>query len=113
MMLWIGVLSLVVAVHAQQAPALNRVDVKLFGAPCALEGPVDEDSLKRIHAMRPEQAYPDLEKGPMTSASVVERAIQKLKGDGKPLPAGLDRYREKLAARLAAQSAFLSARRVG
>ncbi len=108
-----GILLMIIAfAHAQESAPLNHVDVQLFGSPCALEGPLDADSLKRIHAISPEQAYPDLEKGGATPAAGLEKSLQKLKSD-KPLPSALDRYREKLQSRLSAQAAFLSARAAG
>jgi hypothetical protein len=89
-----------------QANAETEMKVTLFGQPCVLRGPLDLAQLKAIHSISPEQVYP-----PITEVYTPEptrKALEKLK-KSEPTPPALDRYREKLKARLEAQLELLNA----
>lgn len=90
--------------NAAQAANSHQIHVKLFGQPCLLEGPVDEDTLKTIHSISPEELYPVFEPG--LKHAKVKTALEKLRALRTPL-AGLDLYREQLLKRLEAQASFL------
>lgn len=81
----------------------NEITVTLFGQPCLLSGPIDNIALKAIHSISPEQVfipeYPSLE--------VVQKALGKIK-IANSVPAGLDRYKDRLRRRLEAQISFLT-----
>ena len=78
--------------HAESA----QIKVTLFGAPCVLTGPISEENLLIVHSMSPERmSLPEsLEQSRQTSATAKKISS---------VPAGLDRYREKLVRRLDAQ----------
>ena len=106
--------ALALAANTRAAGPETRVPVTLFGQPCVLKGPLDEKTLKAVHAISPEQIAP-----PFTSSRTREqtrRAIEHLR-ETTGLPSGLDRYRDQLGSELKAQLAFLegleSARRAG
>jgi hypothetical protein len=105
-------LALTLAALAADARAATgrSIRVRLFGQPCLLQGPtrgtIDERALKAIHALSPEQLYPERE-NTLTGAST-RRALEKLRA-ANGIPSGLDRYRERLGKRLEAQLALLEA----
>jgi hypothetical protein len=88
------------------AASNHQIHVNLFGQPCILQGPVDDKVLQAIHSLSPEQLYPVLE-NPATSANT-RKALEKLKAL-TGTPAGLDRYRDRIAHRLEAQLTLLDA----
>lgn len=105
-------LLILLASHAAQmaeaAPArAAELRVQLFGQPCLLQGPLEEESLKRVHAISPEQLFP----APAEELTLAQlkAAASKLQSSG-PYPAALDPYRAKLGRRLDAQIAFSEAR---
>jgi hypothetical protein len=84
----------------------TQIHVTLLGQPCLLQGPLDESTLKTIHAIGPAQLYPSLSTSdPSSSKSEAKKAFEKIKTTSN-LPSLLDRYREKLLKRLEAQIAF-------
>jgi hypothetical protein len=87
------------------ASTATRIPVTLFGQPCVLEGPLAANELKAIHSISPEEIC-----SPFTPERTVDetrKSMERLKATG--LPAGLDRYRDRLAKRLKAELAFLEA----
>lgn len=90
------ILLFLMVAHATELP------VQLFGSPCMLQGPVDEKTLRAIHAISPDQITPEV---PQRSSKGVTRALDSVKKDKSPHPS-LDRYRDKLIARLEGQAAF-------
>jgi hypothetical protein len=80
----------------------SQIRVTLFGQPCALRGPFDESTLKAIHAISPEQAYSirTAEDAEETTSAEVKQSLDKISKPPLTPPAGLDRYRQRLAIRL-------------
>jgi hypothetical protein len=91
---------------ARAAPSSREIRVALFGQPCSLQGPADEQTLRVIHSLSPDQLYPSRE-SVLTSLST-KRSLEKLRAITGTPPA-LDRYRERLTKRLEAQLALLTA----
>lgn len=91
---------------AGAAPAKREIRITLFGQPCLLQGPLDENALRAIHSLSPDQLYPSMENA--LTAAPTRRALDKLRAIAGA-PAGLDRYRERLAKRFEAQSLMLAA----
>jgi hypothetical protein len=83
-----------------------EIKVTLFGQPCILKGPVDEKTLRAIHALSPEQAFPPLDFPP--KAEDYKHSLENVKAS-TGAGAGLDRYRERLTKRLEAQISFIEA----
>lgn len=100
-----GLLLFSVLAQANTAPS-TEIRVSLFGQPCTLKGPVDERSLRQIHALSPEQIYPERE--PRLSGGPTRRSLEKLRAF-QNVPAALDHYRERLIKRLEAQLVLLEA----
>lgn len=94
---------------------LTRINVTLLGQTCLLQGPVEEGTLKAIHALGPAQLYPNLVLSePKSAKNQIKHALSKLQSGSAPqLPSQmallLKPYREKLINRLEAQLAFLEA----
>lgn len=87
-----------------------KIDVKLFGRPCVLNGPVSEAVLKEIHALSPEVVYPeDIFNEVSVAHTDYLRKIREKAQKSVALPLQLDRYREKLGKRLDAEVAFFDA----
>jgi len=85
----------------------TQIHVTLLGQPCLLQGPLDESTLRLIHAIGPAQLYPTLlSSDPNLSKSEAKKALEKIRSASN-LPSLLDSYREKLGKRLEAQIAFL------
>lgn len=94
---------------AAQAHASTELKVTLFGTPCTLSGPLGVQGLKAVHAVSPEQALPTIEASDLQKASKqIKRALESVRA-AKPVPAALDRYRERLTKRLEALGAFSDA----
>lgn len=91
---------------ARAAPGSKEIRITLFGQPCLLQGPLDEKILRAIHSLSPDQVYPVRENTLGTAPT--RRALEKLRAI-VGAPAGLDRYRERLAKRLEAQLTLLTA----
>jgi hypothetical protein len=89
------------AAYGSTAP-LTEIRVTLFGQPCLLQGPLDEASLKTIHAISPEQLFPNAQQNLTTEQ--IKRAQSRLQAS--KLPSFLDRYRERLSRRLEALLGF-------
>jgi hypothetical protein len=81
---------------------VSQIHVTLFGQPCALRGPFDESTLKAIHAISPEQTYSirTAEDAEEATSAEVKQSLNKISKPALIPPAGLDRYRERLALRL-------------
>jgi hypothetical protein len=92
------------AIAIAQTSGMHSIRVTLFNQPCSLEGPVEDQVLKAIHAISPDQVYPTFEPG--EKYSKVKSALEKLHAS-KSVPSGLDLYREQLGKRLDAQAVFL------
>jgi len=88
---------------AASVPHGTEIRVSLFGQPCLLQGPMDEATLKNIHSISPEQAYPPI--SVTVSSEQIKKTIEKLKGISG-LPSALDRYRERVIRRLDGQRAL-------
>ncbi len=87
---------------SKRSTTSSEIRVTLFGQPCLLNGPMDQESLKAIHAISPEQIPP------ATNAEQARRMIEKLKKN-PTLPNVLDPYRERMTKRLEAQIAYFDA----
>jgi predicted RNase H-like nuclease (RuvC/YqgF family) len=87
-------------------PNTKEIRVTLFGQPCQLQGSLDESVLKLIHSVSPAQLYPShAQSSPNEAKNNTRRALEKLRSL-RGLPPELDRYRDRLARRLEAQTAF-------
>jgi hypothetical protein len=82
----------------------HEIKVTLFGQPCTLQGPMDEPVLRLIHAISPEQIYPNFSL--QTKPSSVEQALVKLRDNS--FHGDLDSYKDRLEKRLEAEAAFLN-----
>lgn len=102
----VGLLGPWMSPLAIAATASKEIRITLFGQPCLLQGPLDEKSLRTIHSLSPDQLYPTRENS--LSSAPTRRALEKLRSITEA-PAGLDRYRERLAKRLDAQLILLGA----
>jgi hypothetical protein len=80
--------------------ASTEIRVTLFGQPCLLSGPLDEGTLRTIHAISPEKTP-----APET-ADQARQLLERLRKLPAGVPSALDRYREKLGKRVAAQLAY-------
>jgi hypothetical protein len=101
-----GLACLATGHKARAAAASKEIRITLFGQPCLLQGPLDEKALRTVHSLSPDQLYPAREN--TLAAGPTRRALEKLRGT-TGAPAGLDRYRERLAKRLEAQLLLLTA----
>jgi hypothetical protein len=96
------------AVFAKTTPKTQEIRVFLLGQLCLIQGPFEQATLKRIHDIGPAQIYPNLSSlGPPQEKVQIQDASKKLRTS--PVPALLDRYKEKLLNRFDAQIAFLDA----
>lgn len=92
------------ATHAASPTKKNEVKVLLFGQPCLLQGPLDDETLRAIHSLSPEQI--DSLASNQPSGDSIRKSLQKLRS-AQGLPPVLDRYREKLLKRFEALLAFV------
>ena len=89
---------------AHAAPKEGEIKVKLFGQTCLLQGLTTAEVLSNVHAISPEQIYPDTTRA--LSADSFRHALEKLRKT--TIPSGLDHYRERLGRRFEKQVLFLS-----
>lgn len=93
-------LSFYWAIPAHGAPKSKKeIKVTLFGQPCTLQGPVNENALKAVHAISPEQVMP------AQSAEQIKKTLEKVK-QAKAVPELLEGYRDRLMKRLEGIIAF-------
>ena len=80
----------------------------LLGQPCILQGPFDEPTLKKIHAIGPAQVYPNLSASDLgLSARDARNSLTKVRSF-QGLPPVFDGYQKRLSKRLEAELAFLN-----
>jgi len=94
-----------ITLSAKNSPQTG-IHITLLGQPCLLQGPLDEATLRAIHAIGPAQIYPEISTEDFKSSKEqIRKALKKLHA-GTTIPSLLDRYRDKLKKRLEAQVAF-------
>jgi hypothetical protein len=95
---------LVLASADPKAPSsapVTEIRVQLFGQPCFLTGPLDEVTLRAIHAVSPEKLYP------VQSADQARQVLERFKK--AQLPAAFDMYKDKMIRYLQSQIALFEA----
>ncbi len=86
----------------------TKIQVTLLGQGCILQGPFNENTLQAVHLVGPAQIYPNLSSPDSPEAlEQTRKALTQIKTMNY-LPSLLDRYKEKLAKRLEAQTDFLN-----
>lgn len=105
------------------SPSLTEIHITLLGQPCLLQGPVDEATLKEVHAVGPAQLYPNISSPDDPEALTdIRKTLKRIENLIRPktipaenlkkpktIPESLIPYLSKVEKRLLAQKAFLEA----
>ena len=87
---------------------LTEVEVTLLRQPCLLMGPLSKETLLSIHAIGPDQVYPNFNLSKISDGlKQLEKSMKTLETTTSIIPPEFNSYREKLRRRFRAQKDFL------